>query len=90
MLLTTVFHALVSYHNRDVHVPFSVLALWELHGSSFCTSESQASVVLRTGAVGTWWCIVTGTSMILLTNWICGNVKVFCASESRARPQPHP
>ena len=32
-------------HNRDVVVPFSVLDLWELHGSSFCTSESPASVV---------------------------------------------
>ena len=28
VLLTTVFDALVSYHNRDVLVPFSVLGLW--------------------------------------------------------------
>ena len=32
-------------HNRDVRVPFSVLGLWELHGSSFCASESPTSVV---------------------------------------------
>ena len=43
VLLTTVFDALGMNRNRDVHVP-----LWELHGS-----ESQASVVRRTGAVGT-------------------------------------
>ena len=64
VLLTTVFDALVLYRNRDVPVPCSVLGLWELHGSSFCTSESQASVVRRTGAVGTWCRIATGTPTI--------------------------
>ena len=70
VLLTSVFDTLVLYHNRDVHVPFSVLGLWQLHESSFCTSESQASVIHRTGAVGTWCCIVTRTPMILLLNRI--------------------
>ena len=83
-LLTTVFDALVLYHNRDVPVPFRVLGLWELHGSSLCASESQTSVVLRTGAVATWWGIATGTPMVLSMYWICGNFKVFCASESHA------
>ena len=45
LLLTTVFDALVLSQNLDVPVHFSVLGLWELHGSSFCTSESQASVI---------------------------------------------
>ena len=64
VLLTTVSDALVLYRNRDVPVPFSVLGLWELYGSSICTSESQASVVRRTGAVGTWCCIATGTGSV--------------------------
>ena len=98
MLLTIVFDALMLCRNRDVPVPFSVLGLWGLHGSSYCTSGSQASVVRRTEAVGTWCCIATATPTILSMHWICGNVKVFCVSESRApalhhkraRPQPHP
>ena len=62
---------------------------WACGSSSFCASESQASVVRRTGAVGTWRCIATGTPTILSMYWICGNVKVFCASESRAPALHH-
>ena len=39
--------------------------------TAFCTSGSQASVVPRTGAVGTWRCIVTATLTILSMYWIC-------------------
>ena len=89
VLLTTVLDALVLYLNRDGHAPCSVLCLWELHGSSFRTSESLASVVRRAGAVVTWCCSATGTAMILSMCWICGNVKVFCAFESHAPALHH-
>ena len=68
--------------NCDVRVPFSVFGLWELHGSSCCTSESQASAVRRTGTVGC--CIATRTPKILTMYGICGNFQVFRASESHA------
>ena len=58
------------HHSSDIDDPFSVLDLWELHGSSLCTSESQASVVPRTGVVGTGRCIVTATPTILSMYWI--------------------
>ena len=43
----------------------------------------------RTGAVGTWRCIVTATPTILSMYWICGNFTVFCVSESRAPALRH-
>ena len=79
MLLTTVFGALVSYHSLYVHAFFNVLGLWELHG---LTSESQASVVLRSGVVEPG--VALPVAMPTILHWICGNVKVFCASEPRA------
>ena len=57
--------------------------------TAFCTSGPQASVVPRTGAVGTWHCIVTATPTILSMYWICGNFTVFWASESHAPALRH-
>ena len=57
--------------------------------TAFCTSGSQASVVPRTGAVGTWRCIVTATPTILSMYWICVGFKVFSASDSHAPALRH-
>ena len=76
MLLTTVFDASVLYRNRDVPVPFSVLGLWELHGSSFCTSERISTVVGILLVVGICLCAVGCTAGVFTTLANCRNLNL--------------